>query len=717
MSAKRPPLRIELSTPVQFVKGVGPKLGDRLRSAGICTVEDLLDWYPRAYEDRRVARNIASLSPGELVSLRATVANVSQYTLGRSRRKVYDVTLKDDSGRVHCKYFRVPYRGYFERFPVGSSVRVIGRVILYRGQIEFHHPDLADDIPELLAEDDVIIPIYPETEGVNNRLLRKVIHSALDTFRTERLESTMETFPKRILEEYGLMGRFEALSMLHRPSKDEKPEALALFQSAAHRRIIFEEFFWLELFLATRKRGFTEQLGPRFKSLSESEAEFKEALGLLPFQLTGAQMKAVEQIFREASSSDGRRSIHRLIQGDVGSGKTVVALLSAWLASRSGYQTALMAPTEILAEQHARSARSLLGPMGLRVELLTGGPVNADKRKTLDRIAQHEADLVVGTHALIEENVNYKRLGLVIVDEQHRFGVHQRAQLKKKGPNGLSPHLLLMTATPIPRTLAMTVYGDLDVTLINELPKGRQPIQTRLGYESNRRQMLEFVRSQIEKGRQAYFVYPLVEESEKIDLKNAVTECEKLSAAFPTCRVGLLHGRMKNSEKDEAMLRFRSGEFQILVATTVIEVGVDVPNANVMIIEHSERFGLSQLHQLRGRVGRGAHKSFCILMIGHAVSEEARERLSIMEETTDGFVIAERDLEIRGPGEFMGTRQSGLPGFKMANLVRDQKILEAARKAAFDIVETDGDLRRVEHQRLKIELTRASSYRSLAGIG
>lgn len=406
--------------------------------------------------------------------------------------------------------------------------------------------------------------------------------------------------------------------------------------------------------------------------------------------------------------------MHRLVQGDVGSGKTLVAFMAAALAAQNGFQTALMAPTEILAEQHFRNATKLFEPIGIRVGILTGSMKQAERSRVLSELKSGEIQIIVGTHALIEDEVEFANLGLSIIDEQHRFGVHQRSRLKRKGR---SPHFLVMTATPIPRTLAMTVYGDLDVSVIDEMPPGRTPVQTRVGYESVRPKMMTFLKEQLARGRQAYVVYPLVEESEKIDLKDAVSAAQDLATALPGFTVALLHGKMKSDEKDAVMDRFRSGEAHVLVSTTVIEVGVDVPNATVMIVEHTERFGLSQLHQLRGRVGRGSHKSFCILMLGRAVSEEAKTRAQIMEKTTDGFKVAEADLEIRGPGEFMGTRQSGLPGFKMANLVRDVLILQDAREAAFEALERDPRLERSEHAWLRAELLKTHGPTALASVG
>lgn len=794
-------MALKLDTPVQFIKGVGPKLGDVLRKKGVVTVQDLLEWYPRAYEDRRAARNIASLRPDELVSLKARVVRVSSFNMGASKRKIYDVTVTDGTGKIHCKYFRVPYKGYFERFQPNQQVRVIGKVTHYRGQIEFHHPDIQDDKgDEGEEQDNQIIPIYPESEGMTNRQLRKLVEHSITELKRElpelarrgagassgldvgsgaggafdssngdgearvnryakegyvaeapsgpkmgksalggRLPTSVrkksgtvpyqrpgtvaavmatsaipegpgpiEKIPTWLREKYELVERFEAIETLHLPPADAGPEFVDQ-TSKYHRRIIFEEFFWLELFLAAKKSGLKREEAPVFKPKLDLVEKLKANL---PFKFTGAQDRALKDIVGDLGKG---HPMHRLVQGDVGSGKTLVALASALVAHQNGFQTAIMVPTEILAEQHDQNAKKFLEPLGLTVGLLTGSMKTSERNQTYEMLKKGMIDVVVGTHALIQEAVEFKNLGLVIIDEQHRFGVQQRSELKRKG---ISPHFLVMTATPIPRTLAMTVYGDLDVSIIDELPAGRSPIVTRVTYESKRAQVMKFLTDQLKTGRQAYVVYPLVEESEKIDLKDAVSAYEEMQAQLaPDFKVGLLHGKMKSDEKDDVMRRFRAREFDVLVSTTVIEVGVDVPNANLMLIEHAERFGLSQLHQLRGRVGRGEHKSYCVLMLGNAVSEESKQRTQIMEQTTDGFKISEADLQIRGPGEFLGARQSGLPGFKMANLVRDVKILQEARTAAFEVLEKDPQLNSLENRTLRDELLKTHGNTALASVG
>lgn len=759
-------MSLKLDTPVQFIKGVGPKLGDVLRKKGVATVQDLLEWYPRAYEDRRAARNIASLQPDEIVSLKAQVVRVSSFNMGKSSRKIYDITLRDDTGKIHCKFFRVPYKGYFERFQPNQTVRVIGKVSHYRGQIEFNHPDIQDETGEETGDHDKLIPVYPESEGMTNRQLRKLVEFSISEIKREyadelqgrtgagavsknryapngsgtaaknsgpklgrsavggRLPTALrnrrgpaayeppkpepiEKLPEWLREKYNLVGRFEAIEKLHHPPDDAGPEFIDQ-TSPFHRRIIFEEFFWLELYLASRKSGLKREAAPPFVKKTALAEKLQASL---PFSLTGAQLRAFKEVVGDLVKP---HPMHRLVQGDVGSGKTLVALMSSLVAIENGYQAAIMVPTEILAEQHYQNAKKFLEPLGITVGLLTGSMKQSERNQTYEMLRNGMIQICVGTQALIQDTVEFARLGFVIIDEQHRFGVHQRNQLKQKG---LSPHFLVMTATPIPRTLAMTVYGDLDVSVIDELPPGRSPVVTRVTYESKRPQVMQFMKDQLKQGRQAYVVYPLVEESEKIDLKDAMSEYERLQRELPEYKVGLLHGKMKPDEKDDVMRRFRAQEFQVLVSTTVIEVGVDVPNANLMIIEHSERFGLSQLHQLRGRVGRGQFKSYCVLMLGKAVSDESRERCAIMEKTTDGFKIAEADLEIRGPGEFLGARQSGLTGFKMANLVRDVKVLQEARAAAFEVLEDDASLEREEHSNLREELLKTHGATALASVG
>ncbi len=667
---------LQFDTDVQFIKGVGPKLGEILRRRGVSTVQDLLHVYPRTYEDRRAVRQIKSLVADQLVSLKANVQRVRSIPMGKSHRKIWEITVGDSTGRIACKYFRVPYKGYFERFQPQQEVRVVGKVILYRGNLEFHHPDVH---PVTEDEEDVneLVPIYTEIEGQTSVRIARMIKAALNS-------RIPESLPTELVQSLKLMPLEQSLQQVHQPPL-EQADLFLNFKSLAQRRLIFDEFFSIELHLASKKAGIEREKSLPLEAAGDLPRKLQASL---EFELTSAQKRTFEEVVHDVRKP---HPMHRLVQGDVGSGKTMVALLSAAFAAEAGVQSALMVPTEILAEQHFTNAKKRLEPLGLRVELLTSQVKGKERQALLESLKAGEVHLCIGTHALIQDDVDFKALGLVIVDEQHRFGVEQRNRLKRKG---VSPHFLVMTATPIPRTLAMTVYGDLDVSVIDELPKGRQPIVTRKTFSSKRPLVMGFVRDQLKTGRQAYIVYPLVEESEKLDLKNALDEFENIKQEFKDFKVGLLHGRMKTQEKDDVMNQFRRNEIQILVATTVIEVGVDVPNANIMVIEHAERFGLSQLHQLRGRVGRGSHKSYCVLVLGYAVSEEAQARADIMEQTNDGFKIAEADLEMRGPGEFLGTRQSGLPGFRMANLIRDVQILQEARKAAFEIVAQDPDFKK-----------------------
>lgn len=706
-------MALRLDTDLQYLKGVGPKLAALFARNGIYTVFDLLKNYPRAYEDQRAARNIASLKPGDIVSLKAKVVSVSSYNLGRSSRKVYDVLVRDSSGQIRCKFFRVPYKGYFERFKNSSEVRVVGKVTDYRGRIEFHHPDLRDIEPDESIQD-ALIPIYVENEGLPSAKIGKLIQAALSLLP----EFPEEKFPSEIIKKFDLISLQEALNRIHNPEPDQA-QAYNEFKSKAHERIIFEEFFWLELYLASKKSGLKQRKSFMMPNGSDLIQKLQIAL---PFQLTNAQKKAFAEIKTDLESG---KPMNRLVQGDVGSGKTLVSFMAALKAIESGYQTCLMAPTEILAEQHLRNTEKLLAPLGIKTALLTGKTKVKERKEILERLVKNDIHFLIGTHALIEDWVEFQKLGLVIIDEQHRFGVAQRSILKSKGTgknlsqtnDSLEPHFLIMTATPIPRTLAMTVYGDLDVSIIDEMPVGRIPIQTRVVTEGKRAAALDFIVDHVSRGEQAYIVYPLVEESEKIDLKNATEEYETLKNQFAKIRFGLLHGKMKPHEKDEIMEEFRQHKIDVLVSTTVIEVGVDVPNATIMMIEHAERFGLSQLHQLRGRVGRGNKKSFCIMLMGYAVSEETRDRVTFMEKTNDGFKVAEFDLEIRGPGEFMGARQSGLAGFKMANLVRDFDLLKKARDAAFNLLKEDPKLLRKENRLIKEELLKSYGPGALAGVG
>ena len=686
-------MNLSLETPTQYLKGVGPKLGEFLRKKGLGTLQALYENYPRSYEDRRVARTISSLKVEETVSIRAQIIHVGSHKLGRSYKRIHNITVGDSSGRIQCKFFKIPYKGYFERFQKFMCVRVTGKVIQYRGQKEFHHPDIQEFKSDEEIKDE-LVPIYSETEGFSSYRLKKIIAKAIELLKKNQVRGFYEKLPPWILESYNLPDIKETLIHIHNPPCGAGDEFLK-YRSSYHQRLIFEEFFWLEMILAAKKKGLQKETAPVFGETKKLAGKLEASLD---FELTRAQKRVFMEIGDDLKKSF---PMHRLVQGDVGSGKTLVAFLSALRAIENSHQVALMVPTEILAQQHYLKARELFEPLGLKVGFISGHLGVREKREINRKISLGELDLVVGTHALIQDGVEFKNLGLVIVDEQHRFGVEQRKRLIKKGK---SPHFLLMTATPIPRSLAMTVYGDLDISIIDEMPRGRKPVVTRVTYQSRRKQILGFIKDHLKRGRQAYMVFPLVDESEKMELSSAIQEFEKLKKELPEFKLNLLHGKMKADEKDRIMEEFRNRKFDVLVATTVIEVGVDVSNANIIWVDHAERFGLSQLHQLRGRVGRGEFKSYCILSLGFAVSEESRTRINLMETVNDGFKIAEADLELRGPGEFLGSRQSGLPGFKMANIIRDMPILKKAREAAFKVIHKDPKLIKKENQFLKQEI-------------
>jgi ATP-dependent DNA helicase RecG len=596
-----------------------------------------------------------------------------------------------------------------DRFKKGRRLIFSGEVRWFRDQREIHHPDVEmvdGDIEKDYLNFKRIVPIYSETEGLHQRTLRKLLKRVLDEYADELLSP----IPLEIVERQDLIDFSEAFRRVHFPPDGESMEVLNNQRSDGHRRIIFDEFFFLELGLALKKKGIALETGISFQA---NGTLAQRLLDLLSFQLTRAQ----ERVWTEIKEDLIRpHPMNRLIQGDVGSGKTVVALLASLYVVECGYQAVIMAPTEVLAEQHFFNLRRWVEPLGIKVALLTSSIKGSERDDLYDRIGRGDVQLVIGTHAVIQEAVEFHRLGLAIIDEQHKFGVVQRGLLKKKGA---SPDVLVMTATPIPRTLAMTIYGDLDVSMIDEMPPGRMPVETKVFPESARERVYRIVEEEVRKGRQSFIVYPLVEESEKLDLKDATRMAEHLQKdVFPGFKIGLLHGRMKSDEKESIMMEFKEGKIQILVATTVIEVGIDIPNASIMVVEHAERFGLSQLHQLRGRIGRGRYPSKCILLAQYRSSEEARVRLRAMGRTNDGFQIAEEDLTLRGPGEFFGIRQSGFPDFRVAHLVRDTPILVEARKEAFRLIQEDPELVRPSHSILRNMLRRRWKGRlELASIG
>jgi len=671
------------------------------------TVEDLLGYLPLRYEDRSNLARVSDLEPGLSATIEVEVRVAGTYAVKGGKLRIFEFSGVDETGQIRAFWWNQPYLQ--NSFPRGR------RVLLYgqwrrgrRGFFEVENPDY-----EFISDDDDSVdpvhmgrrvPVYRKLGEIRTKQLRSIMLHLLERLDLSEFE---EHIPDEILKRNNLIARSDAIRQIHFPSDDAAIELYNRCLSPAHQRLIFEEFFWLGLALGIRRQG--REASPKGAVIDINDRVRESVRRVLPFKPTDAQKRVLKEIVIDMTSS---RPMNRLLQGDVGSGKTIVAVQASIVAIENGYQSAIMVPTEILAEQHARNIKRILATTDYRVELLTGSLTTARKREIHAAISAGEVDLVVGTHALIQEGVSFQKLGFVVIDEQHRFGVMQRAGLMSRGYN---PDVLVMTATPIPRSLAMTVYGDLDVSVIDELPPGRKAIVTKVRGEEARNKIYHFLDSIIRQGRQVYIVYPLVEESEKLDLLNATQMAEHLqTTVFPNFRIGLVHGRMKQEEKDSVMEDFRRGVSHILVATTVIEVGVDVPNASVMIIEHAERFGLSQLHQLRGRVGRGDEQSYCILLAGTRRTAEARERLAVMEETSDGFKIAEKDLELRGPGEVMGTRQSGVPTFRIANIVRDYALLEAARREADHLLSAKRDSRETAEL---IEIVRSQPKFGLASVG
>jgi ATP-dependent DNA helicase RecG len=705
---------------VEHLRGVGPAVAEKLRAKGLLTVNDVLFNLPTRYEDRRTPRLVADAPLGERSVIAGTVAKVNE-PKGRHGRRRLEVLLRDDAHSALLLLWFHYRAALLERLRLGARILVSGEVRPgYRGGGKtISHPDVEPldpaGMPGTDRSDDSfgrVVPVYSEIEGLPPRTYRRIARQAA----LQHAGELREALPDELRERRRLWPLAEAIRESHFPERNASVAAVAGRPSGEpHRRLAFEELFLVQLGLALRRRGVKVEPGIAFRASDSSIAAIEAQL---PWPLTKAQKRAVQEIAADMRKTE---PMNRLLQGDVGSGKTAVALCAALLAVEDGYQAALMAPTEILAEQHAWSLRALLRERReVHVELVTGS-LGTRERSHADRLVRGgAAHIIVGTHALAEEGTEFHRLGLAVIDEQHRFGVMTRARMMSKGKR---PDVLVMTATPIPRTLALTLYGDLDSSVIDELPPGRTPIATRVYRDSTREKAYDVIRKELRAGRQAYVVLPLVEESEKLlDVKAATKERDRLALdVFPGVPIGIAHGRQSAAERNEAMDRFRRGEDRILVATTVIEVGVDVPNATVMLIEHAERFGLSQLHQLRGRVGRGAAKSYCLLVTGATGAEwgpDARKRLGVMEETTDGFRIAQEDLELRGPGEFLGTRQSGLPEFAVAELARDQKILGEAREEAFALVEIDPDLSRPENATLREALqTRWRGRLSLARVG
>ncbi len=664
-----------LQTPLQYLKGVGPRRAADLQRVGLATIEDLLYRFPLRYEDRGNLQSISSLQPGQQVAIAGRIQSTRLRTTRRPGFKIFEALIGDSTGSIVAVWMNQSF--------LQDVLRRDLHVVLFgaveaRPRLQVINPDY--EIIDACDGDDPddastihtgrIVPVYEKAGAMTPKLQRRLVFDVIS-----RMPSDLpDPFPEDVRQRVQLPDRRAALVETHFPAAGASIDRLNHFRTPAQIRVIFEEFFLFQLGLMMRKRAAVREAKPR--AIQVDDRIRHAARAILPFRLTEGQRTALKEIVDDMQRTT---PMNRLLQGDVGAGKTIVAVLAALVAMENGLQVAFMAPTEILAEQHFLSLRKLLEKSRFKVELMTGTTSGLRRRDLLARLSAGDIHLVVGTHALVQGTVNFHSLGLAIIDEQHRFGVVQRATLRAKG---LLPDVLVMTATPIPRTLALTVYGDLDVSVIRDMPPGRRTILTSVRPESRREEIYALVRKQLEEGRQAYVVYPLIEESEKVDLRAATEMADTLQEIFPEYRVALLHGKMKQDAKDRVMRAFAAGELHILVSTTVIEVGIDVPNASVMVIEHAERFGLSQLHQLRGRVGRGAHQSHCVLLYQYPISKQGKARLQALADTANGFEIAERDLELRGPGDFFGTRQSGLPTLRTGDLLRDHSLMEQARDEA-----------------------------------
>ena len=690
----KPPHSV-LNQPVQYLKGVGPKRSETLRRLGIHTIYDMLYYFPRDYKDRTRIQKISEAKLGGEITIQGKVLGVNS-RVARNRMHILEVFVGDETGTVAATWFNQPFLA--KKFRIGDILFLHGKVGAYK-YLQLLSPEF-----EIISEDEVnvkggeIIPVYPLTESISHIHFRKIMRDTVNSF-SDYIE---EILPEKIIRRNQLVPLKSALKDIH------FPKSFDCLKDAKYR-LVYNELFILEIAMALRRRCIKEERGISFRVGTNVDSHIRK---LIPFNLTGAQERVINEI-KEDMRSD--KPMNRLLQGDVGSGKTIVAIYAVLAAIANGYQAALMAPTEILAEQHYQTIQKYLANSHVRACLLTGKTNTRQRKSELQQIADGNINLVVGTHALIEEAVNFKQLGLVVVDEQHKFGVVQRLKLKEKGT---CPDMLIMTATPIPRTLSLTVFGDLDISVIDEMPPGRTPIKTMLVPKDDEKEAYNFIQSEIQKGRQAFIVYPLVEESKVFDLKSATAEAKRLqNEVFPALKIGLLHGQMKPAEKEKAMSDFKERQYDVLVSTIIIEVGIDVTNATIMVVEHAERFGLSQLHQLRGRVGRGSEQSHCLLF-GDPKTPEARERLKIMTKTNDGFKIAEMDFRLRGPGEFFGTRQHGLPELKISDLLRDFSILKQVRKDAFEIVAEDTHLASQAHLKIKQKIIETFKDRlELVNIG
>ncbi len=703
-----------LQTPIPYLKGVGPNRADILKAElGIETYRDLLHLFPNRYLDKTQYYKIAQLHPsGADVQVVGKIIHLKTIEQKRGKRLV--ATFVDETGQMELVWFR-GHKWIRENLKINEPYVVFGRISKYGSTFSMPHPEM-----ELLSEHQkglkvAMQPIYPSTEklsakGITNRVVGKMMQQLFLDSKGQFLES----LPQNILEELRLISKSEALFNIHFPKNQE-------LLAKAQFRLKFEELFFVQLQLISKKLVRKQKIkGLPFENVGENFTSFFE--NHLPFELTDAQKRVIKEIRGDLGSN---AQMNRLLQGDVGSGKTIVALMCMLLAMDNGFQACLMAPTEILANQHYNGLKELLGKMDVKIALLTGSTKKSERTLLHNQLENGNLNILVGTHAVLEDKVQFKNLGLAIVDEQHRFGVAQRSKLWHKGSptqssdgedgGAIPPHILVMTATPIPRTLAMSLYGDLDVSVIDELPPGRKPVKTVHRYDSNRLKVFKFIKDEIKKGRQIYIVYPLIQESEALDYKDLMDGYESIAREFPMpeYQISIVHGKMKPTDKDYEMDRFVKGETQIMVATTVIEVGVNVPNASVMIIESAERFGLSQLHQLRGRVGRGAEQSFCILMTGHKLSEDAKTRLQTMVHTNDGFEIAEVDLKLRGPGDLMGTQQSGLLTLKIADIVKDNQILKTARYHALQLLKDDPRLEKEENRPVRIAYAKMMANKTI----
>ena len=686
---------LRLDSPVQYIKGIGPKRSLYFKKIGVENVKDLIYLVPRRYVDYSTILKIRDLRIDNEATVMGNI-DLVEARRTRSRANLITVSLRDESGSIVLKWFNRP--DLKSKFRIGDRLLVSGKVTFYRGQ------QLVNPLYEMIGKEDdektiqgSVIPVYPLTEGLSIWDIRRAMSIALE----ECLDEVCETLPESIIAKNQLLRLNKALYKIHFPTSLEEAQA-------ARNRLVYDEFFFFELTLAQRKNKLANRQGISFREAGNLTKRFLDGL---PFTLTPAQKKALQEILADMKRP---QPMNRLLQGDVGSGKTVVALFAALVAIENGYQAVLMAPTEILAEQHYIVLKAMLADVGVQPQLLTGSIKGSERDVVVESVSSGTAKLILGTHALIEQDLGFMNLGLAVVDEQHRFGVMQRAALVNKGVN---PDFLVLSATPIPRTLALTLYGDLDISMITEKPPKRGEIVTKIVKEKEKNNTFAFMREILAEGRQAFVICPIIEKSEKMELRSVQEVTEEITAAFPHCSVGVIHGRLNTKERIEIMHEYRLGKINILVATTVVEVGVDIPNATLMLIEHPERFGLAQLHQLRGRIGRGAEKSYCFLVLSRYVQPETYERIRFFEQNSDGFALAQKDVRLRGPGEILGKRQHGLPDIRIGDLQYDQRLLYQARDDAFELVKHDPDIDRQENYPVRMNLRNLAHKAELLRIG